>query len=308
MDDTHEELRAKTRTHLETRGVSIAQAARSIGMSAPAVSSWLAGNYRGDNDRVARLVGRWLRTERETSDRRSRGLDRHAMLAVTDDIEDLAAQAQANRDLVLVYGTAGSGKTYALKRYCDEHSGAWFVEMSPAITTPAATLSRIARALDAAEGVTTARQLEDLVVDQLRDRDALLVVDEAHHLSTALLDQVRRVYDLAECGLVLAGNDPLRARLKAAGRAGQLLSRVGLSRRLKAATEGDVLELAETLLQREPGGEGRQAILAAARNLGQLRAVRKLVSLAGIFARADGRGSVSDEDLVLAAEKMGRDE
>ena len=302
--DTHEALRAELRAHLEHRGTSIARAAKAIGMSAPVISSWLKGTYAGDSEGVAALTRRWLRTEREASRLRTAGLHRHAMLGVTATITGLAAHAQANQDAVLVYGAPGAGKTWALERFRGEHSGVRVATMSPALTTPAAVLSRIARSLDAAEGVTTARQLEDLVVDWLKGRGALLVVDEAHHLSAALLDQVRMVYDLSGCGLVLSGNDPLRARLKATGRAGQLLSRIGISRRFRKTTETDALLLAETLLRREPGATGRGAILAVSNECGGLRAVHKAVSLAAVFARADGREDVRDADLVEASDEM----
>ena len=137
------DLRRELREHLDAEGVSIAEAASGIGMSAPAVSAWLRDAYRGDNDRMGRLAARWLATERAVAERRSGRLDRHADLAVTEQIGVLAMHAQATADLVLVYGTAGSGKTWALKRHCERHSEAWYVSMSPAVTTPASALARI---------------------------------------------------------------------------------------------------------------------------------------------------------------------
>ena len=301
----HEALRARVRMHLESRGLSIAEAARGVGMSARAVSSWLSAKYHGDNQRVGRLVERWLVTERAVAEMRTLGLDRHAELAVTAQIQGIAALAHANSDLVLVYGAAGSGKTYALRRYCAEHSGAWYVAMSPAVTTAAAVLSRIAVALDAGAGVTTAARLERVVVEQLGGRNPLLVVDEAHHLTTALLDEVRCVHDAAGCGLVLAGNDPLWARLASGERAAQLVSRVGLRRRLQRPSETDSLTLAETLLQRTPGRKGRKAVLDVSQGVGGLRACAKLIAQAAIFARGDGRLDVRDDDIAEAATHMG---
>ena len=131
-NETHDALRERFRGHLETHALSVSGAARGVGMSAPAVSSWLGAKYRGDNARLAGLVRRWLDTEDEMEQVRTAGLDRHAELAVTMRVQGLAAHAQANRDCVLVYGAAGSGKSYALERFCAEHSGACFVEMMPA--------------------------------------------------------------------------------------------------------------------------------------------------------------------------------
>ena len=303
-DERNDAIRARMRGHLETRGISLAEAARGIGMSAPAVSSWLGGKYRGDNGRVGSLVERWLDTERSLAEARTGGRARHAELGVTLTVQALAAHAQANADLVLVYGAAGSGKTHALRRFCVERAGAFYVAMSPAVTTAAAVLSRIAQVLDVGAGVTTAARLELAVVEQLTGRDAVLVVDEAHHLTAALLDEVRCVHDVAGCGVVLAGNDPLWSRLASGERAAQLVSRVGARRRLHRPSEGDALTLAETLLQRAPQGKGRRAVLDAARGLGGLRAVAKLVAQGAVFARLDESDAVRDADLVEAAAQM----
>ena len=302
--DTHEALRERFRGQLEHRGITLGEAARGVGMSAPAVSSWLGAKYRGDNDRVALLVERWLDTEAEMARMRAHQLDRHADLSVTLRVQALAAHAQANHDCALVYGAAGGGKSYALKRFCAERSGATYVSMSPAVTTPSAVLTRIADALDAGAGVTAAHRLEAVVVRRLAGRGALLVVDEAHHLSAALLDQVRCVYDGAECGLVLAGNDPLWARLAATERAGQLISRIGRHFKLKRPSDADILELARTLLRRDPEGEARKAVLAAGRGLGGLRATAKLIGAAATFARGDGRADIRDAELLDAAAGM----
>lgn len=298
-------LRERFRAHVEQRGLAVSEAARGVGMSAPAVSSWLGAKYRGDNARVAALVGRWLDTEAEMERVRTAGLDRHAALSVTLVVQGLAAHAQSNRDCVLAYGAAGSGKTWALERFCAERSGATYVVMMPAVTTPSGVLSRIARALDTGAGITSAWRLHDAVVRRLQGRHAVLVVDEAHHLTAALLDQVRCVFDEAGCGLVLSGNDPLWSRLTATERAGQLVSRIGRQRRFGRPSDADILTLAETLVQRAPQGRARDVVLAAGRGIGGLRAVAKLIGVAGVFARGEGREDIRDAELVEAAGDMG---
>ena len=305
MTTTSNTIRARLREHIEAGGISLADAARGIGMSAPAVSSWLGGKYRGDNERVAGLVGRWLDTERSIAETRTGILARHADLAVTLTVQTLAEHAQANADMVLAYGAAGGGKTHALERFCDARASAFYVAMSPAVTSVAVVLGRIADALDVGGGVTTAARLERAVVESLSNRNAVLVVDEAHHLSAALLDAVRCVHDMAGCGVVLAGNEPLWSRLASGERAAQLVSRVGVRRRFRSPSEADVLALAGTLLGRAPAGKGLQAVLDAGRGRGHLRAVVKLLAQAAVFASADGSDQVRDADLVEAAANMG---
>ena len=73
-------VRRAFRALLDARGVTLAAAARGVGVSAPALSSWAGGKYKGDNARLDRLVRRWLDTEAEVAALRSAGLDRHAEL------------------------------------------------------------------------------------------------------------------------------------------------------------------------------------------------------------------------------------
>ena len=303
-NDTHDALRERLRAHIEHQGLTIREAARGIGMSQPAISGWLGAGYRGDNDRLAGLVRRWLDTEDEMARMRAGGVGRHADLSVTLRVQGLAAHAQANSDCVLVYGAAGAGKSYALERFCVQRSGAALVSMSPAETTPSAVLSAIARTLDVGAGVTAAWRLKGAVVARLTGRGTLLVVDEAHHLSAALLDLVRIVHDASGCGLVLAGNEPLWSRLASTERAGQLISRIGRECKVKSPSETDVLELARTLLRREAEGKARKALLDVGGGLGGLRAVSKLVGVAAVLARGDGRDDIRDGDLLDAAADM----
>ena len=299
--DQAPDVRRAFRALLDERGVTLAAAARGVGVSAPALSSWAGGKYKGDNARVGRLVRRWLDTEAEVAALRSAGLDRHAELTVTAEIESVAARAKADADVGLVYGAAGSGKTWALRRYADEHAETWYLAMSPAVTTPAATLARIARALDVGGAETTGARLERAIVEHLRGRHALVIVDEAHQLTAALLDVIRCVHDQARCGLVLAGNEPLWARLASGERAAQLVSRIGIRRRLTRPADTDILALAERLLRLRPTGDARRAVLQAGRGIGGLRAVRKLAGQALVAARAEGRDRIAPGDVALAA-------
>lgn len=304
MTDRGGDTRGELRALMDERGWSAAETARRAGVSATAIGAWLRGEYRGDNRRIESLAQRLLRTERDAAGLAAAGLDRHADLAVTEQICACAAHAHVNADLVVVFGAAGGGKTAALGHYVANHAGASMVTMSPAVTTPAAALGRIAEELDGSTSEGTAARLERAVVSRLSVGRALLVVDEAHHLSQALLDVVRCVHDAAGCGLALAGNEPLWGRLARGDRAAQLVSRVGLRFHLRHPSAADVMALAETLLRRAPAGPGRRAVLAAGRGVGALRAVRKLAAQALILARGDGRGEPTDQDLADAADLL----
>ena len=299
-----QQARAAARALIEARGLSIADIAAQIGVSGQTIRAWLKNEYRGNNTRIEFLVLRWLETERDVSSLRVAGLDRHADLAVTEQVDRVVRHAHANRDVVVIFGHAGGGKTWAARRYCQSAAGAFYVSMSPALTTPAAVLTRIARALDVGAGLTTGASLELAVVDRLSVGETLLTVDEAHHLTQGLLDVIRCVHDAAGCGIAFLGNDPLWAKLASGERAAQLVSRVGLTYRLRAPASTDILALATTLLHAPPTGAARAAVLAAGGGLGGLRAVRKLIGQAHILAAGDDRDRPTLVDVADAAELL----
>ena len=305
MDTVEQGAREQLLALMKERGWSKAEAARRVGVTG--VAAWLRGKYSGDNANITKLVLRLIETERDAEGLGMHGLFRPADLAVTGRIAGVLAHAQANSDLVVVYGAAGAGKSWTAARYCEEHAGAWMVTMSPAVTTPASVLHRIARKLYGATAEKTAARLEMTVIEKLSVGRAFLVVDEAHHLPEALLDAIRCVHDEAGCGLALCGNEPLWARLTGGERSAQLASRVGIRLYLDKPSEADVLALAETLVGRAPRGAARKAVLAVGREgVGGLRMVRKLVAQAQILARGDQRvDEVTDEDLADAAELLG---
>lgn len=302
---TTEKTRAEVEALLKDRGWSKNDAAKRIGVSSTTISQWLHGKYRGDNARIEQLVRRWLDTVRAISATRTAGLDRHADLAVTEQIERAARHAQANADVVVICGFSGAGKSRGLEDYCAVNTGACYVEMSPAVTTPASVLNRIAGKLGVAGGLKTAAHLEQAVIDRLKVGSSLLVVDEAHQLNQALLDVIRCVYDQAGCGVVFCGNEPLWSKLATGERAAQLVSRVGMTLQLEEPAEVDILELAQTLLGMKPAGKARSTLLAIGEGMGGLRAVKKLAAQAFLLAAAEERDQVLPGDIVDAAELLG---
>ncbi len=108
--------------------------------------------------------------------------------------------------LVTLTGTAGSGKTrlaqYAAADLIDSFSdGIWLVELAP-IHDPDAIISRLAKILGVEE--TSARPLIEVLIEHLRHRELLIILDNCEHLIGAcaefaenLLTQCPKVQVLA---------------------------------------------------------------------------------------------------------------
>ncbi|MCY4077588.1 MAG: AAA family ATPase [Acidobacteria bacterium] len=302
-------VRKACRAELDAHNLSHAKAAREIGrgVSTATLSKWLRGNYEGDNAAVTARIRTWLETRREQAKHAvgGAGLDRHVEIGVTAEIETVLAYAQAGGDVVLVHGRSGAGKSHAVERYCGSHTAAYRLMMTGAVTTLAGLLARIATAVGAGDRHGSALAAETEIVARLRDRRALLVVDEAHHLSARLLDELRCIRDLAGCGLALVGDDTLWSGLAGAPRCAQIVGRIGWRLPLGAPADVDVQDIAGGVLGRQPTSAEARLLVAAARGAGGMHALRRLLIRAWVSARSGARDAISAADLALAAEEGG---
>ncbi len=298
---THVDVPAACRAEMEAVGLSRVQAAREMGVSQGTLSRWLRGSYPGDVSGVEAKVLRWLETRAEAARRGlgGAGLDRHAQTGASEEVFAALAYAQAAGDVVLAHGPSGRGKTWSARRYCSERAGASYLAVTGATVTLAGLLNRLADAVGAGGRHGSALEAETVIVSRLRDRNALLVVDEAHHLRAALVDELRCIRDLAGCGLALVGDDSIRMTL---ARCPQVTGRIGMRVDLRTVAEADVVDVAAAVLGRQPGGPERKPLLAAARGPGGLHALRRLLGRGWMIARAEGRERIGAEDIVAAAE------
>jgi len=121
---------------------------------------------------------------------------------------ELEAVAGLVRDhrLVTLVGTGGTGKTRLLLHVAaanvgDWRDGAWLVELAP-LTDPAQVLPAIARVIGAHEDA--GRTLLDAVLDYLRPKHLLLLVDNCEHLVAPVAELVGHLLTEAPDLTVLA--------------------------------------------------------------------------------------------------------
>ena len=304
--DSYEAAVAACRTEMSAYSLSQSRVAREIGVgvSTSTLGRWLRDVYEGgDMHAVTVRVEAWLETRRQARrlDFAAAGLDRHVDLGLSEEVEAVLAHAQAAGDITLVHGRSGAGKSWAAARYCATHSAAYRLQVTSAVVTVAGLLSRVAAAVGAGDRHPSALAAESAVVGRLEGRGALLVVDEAHHLSPRLLDELRGLRDAA-CGLALIGGDELWTGLCASSRCDQIIGRIGIRLPLGQPADADVLALAAGVLGRHPAQAEVKTLLAAARGAGGLHAVRRLLARAWVTARASGRERIATGDIAVAAE------
>ena len=298
------DLRDAFRAELEASGLSIKQAAREIGRSTSTISRWHARRYDGKNEAVDALVARWLETRADAAKRSLDGarLDRHASTGAAAEIATALAYAQAAGDVVLIHGPSGRGKSWAAERHCTARTGAYYLAVTGATGSMPGMLSQVAQAIGAGPRHGSALEAETTIVTRLRDRGALLVIDEAHHLRPKLLDELRCIRDRAGCGLALIGDDSIFIPL---ARCPQVLGRVGVKVDLRTQAESDVAEIAAGPLGRPPTKQELKILSATARGPGGLHALRRLLARAWMAARGEGRNAIETGDIAIAADDGG---
>ncbi|PZR19912.1 MAG: DNA transposition protein, partial [Azospira oryzae] len=177
------------------------------------------------------------------------------------------------------------GKTRFLKEYRATHPQTLLVEASPNMT-PGVLLTELLDQLNTAAPAGLDRKFRE-VVRVLRGTNYLLLVDEAERLSGAALEYLRRIRDMAQVGVILAGTEKLAALIKPQhGQFDQVRSRVGMwPKTIERITRDDADDMAREALAE--AGELADDVLDA------------------LWAYCDGSARVLTEALIPAVKDYG---
>ena len=155
-------------------------------------------------------------------------------------------------------------------------------------------------AIGAGQEHRSALAAETAIIARLRERQALLVVDEAHHLGDKLLDELRIIRDRSSCGLVLLADKSITM---AFARCQQVDGRIGLKIDLTTQAVADVEDIAAGVLGRQPSRAELKTLNAVGRGPGGLRALRRLLGRAWMVAQAAGRDAIEAGDIAAATDE-----
>lgn len=148
--------------------------------------------------------------------------------------------------VVPIGGRPGVGKTKTLKHFAASTPGVWYCRFSPDTTSVYAVLSEIAGALGLHDLPAQPAPVRRAIVDRLARVRALLICDEAQHLTTKGFEEVRSLFDHMEehegLGIVFAGHLDLLDKIAALP---QLAGRATAELRITEAKAADVDALLE---------------------------------------------------------------
>ena len=209
-------IRADLELFMEVNNVSQNAIARALGINASAISTFRKGEYRGNNDELAKKLRLYM-DNTKLEDRKTLEIE----VFETNDkkmADFVINEAYRDSQIALITGEAGSGKSTIVREYAKNHPNVILIEAT--LHTTAKVLLEI---LSDRLGVTYAKSLHDKVVlisRELSKRDCIIIIDEAEHLPLRALEDLRRIWDFSRKPLILVGTEILVRNLM--GRNGEL--------------------------------------------------------------------------------------
>lgn len=198
---------------LSSNNITASALARAIGVSASLISQLRAGSYKGDSDAVNAKINAYI----DNFNKKAKNFHANAKeneFYVTSDVKManfIISEAIAEKEIGLIYGFAGSGKTTALKEFARTNPNVVLIEAT-CHTSAKVLLEDLCEALkiDATGELSTKLKA---VARFLKSSDKVIMVDEAEHLPLKALEDLRRIYDFSRTPLILCGTEILLKNL-----------------------------------------------------------------------------------------------
>lgn len=299
QDEPEAGLRDRLKAMIESdRALTQAAVSRQAGINQGTFSRWLKGEYEGDNAAVEAKLQVWLDSlaaQRAAAEVLPSAPD-YAPTPTAEAIISALRYAQIAGDIAVIYGSAGVGKTTAISRYAVAAPNVWHATMTPASAAIVPCLEEITEALGLREATGGAAKLHRIICRRVRATNGLLVIDEAQHLSTTSLDQIRGIHDATGIGIALVGNESVYARMTGGNRAAyldRLYSRVGKKLRLAGSRKADIDALIDAWGVTDAACRAEMHTIAS--KPGTLRVLTKVLRLASTHARAAERALCCDD-------------
>lgn len=196
---------------MERHDYTQVKVAKALGVSDTQISQFLGGKYKGD---VKTLVIKIVELI-NTVDRRTRSVRKQPFIDTTiarkifTIIKHTRAFSNDNEGVIsTIIGDSGHGKTVCLRQYAEVNKNAFYVLLDNAMNSTR-VFGEIAKQIKVDEDGSM-NNITRRIIDNLQNREAVIMIDEASYLTVRQLSQLRTVIvDQARCALVLAGNSDL---------------------------------------------------------------------------------------------------
>ncbi|WFP51413.1 AAA family ATPase [Methylomonas sp. EFPC3] len=227
---------------LAERDYKQAALARLARVSASTLSQILGGSYATSPSKMLVNVANAMKHADDTASDTVAPVETSVFrLALT-----ACQMARRYRNFAVLSAFVGTGKTFAVKHYQRTTPNTYLIEATPTMTVQS-LIKLLARTVAGYEGKGSIDDKFQSVINSLQNTDSLLIVDEADTLTPHVLHTLRRLRDLANIGIVLAGTEHLTGLIRPAhGQFDQIRSRTGFwPETVKGITADDAAALTQ---------------------------------------------------------------
>jgi hypothetical protein len=196
-----------------------------------------------------------------------------------------------------IYGDAGIGKTITIKEWSKDKSNVIVLLASRAYKSEKSFLKLISRSIHA----RTSGCIDDIftsVIEQLKQMNLTIVIDEAQRLPINTLEDIRDINELTGTGIILVGNENIYKRMVGSQQSefAQLFSRISM--RMPLLTDYFQLEDINKVFG-ELAPEVSEYLLSIARSKYGLRGA------VNVYLNALNAEKTTDKGLKAMAKQMG---
>jgi DNA transposition AAA+ family ATPase len=261
-------LRERTLAYMKCRHLSRRAVAELVDVRCSNLSKYLDSLPGCSKEVIEAALGAYfLKLERaEARARRPEFIETQTAKIILEKCQE----ADERRELALLYGPSGIGKTFVVEEFierCEKQANSEKPEVLFVTAHAASTPKSLMAALCLQAGIPhsgTAPTLAESLVRRLETGHYLIIVDEANHLNIEAMELLRYVYDRGRLGVVLIGTLRLYEIFtngsRPASELEQLWSRVGICELLPGLTEYEARQIIQQALGRIPETTTKQIL------------------------------------------------
>ncbi|MDZ4308403.1 AAA family ATPase [Allopontixanthobacter sp.] len=279
--------------------LSWASFSKECGIPAGTLQPFCAGKYQGDNMGIARKIFQFMQAV-DSRNKRQDSLPTDPGYFETDTsvrIQTLLQIAHMGRITVAATGP-GTGKSITINDYAERAQPCWIATMKPSTSRLIQMVLEVHKALGMEPRHLVAAQASRIVIDRVKGRNGLLIIDEANHLSIEAIEEIRSWHDETGVGICMLGNEELLARIETGRHKDQfsrLNSRIAHKHWQRMPTRNDVYTFCDAWGVVDPGIRKYLEKIALTPDAGGLRECKQLIEAGSMIAATEERGlSVSD--------------
>jgi hypothetical protein len=201
---------ARMRSFMAEHNFRQATVARMVGVSPSTISEFLTGKYKGNLTKLVNKVINWMNSVTRKKERINPKpyIETEIARRIATLIVQTEAFSEEEGRIALIIGDSGHGKSICLKQYAEANKNTLYIQLDATMGSLRIFVEIAKRLRIASTGSLS--EITRHLVENLRPRNIIIMLDEASNLTVKQLNQLRQIIVIkARCPLILAGNADL---------------------------------------------------------------------------------------------------